>query len=58
MVKIKNGIGYSAGGKSLPVEIHNLEPNIQYQLTKGGGFRDLHDVPLKEYLIDFKTENE
>ncbi|MGL4596592.1 MAG: Ig-like domain-containing protein [Bacteroidia bacterium] len=56
-VQIKKVVGYSEDGKSLTFEIENLEPNKQYQLKIGWGFRNLANVPLKEYVIDFKTSN-
>jgi len=55
VVRIKNIVGYSADGRSLTFEIEPLEPNKQYQLTIGWGFINLDNVPLKQYLIDFKT---
>lgn len=57
-IQIKNIIGYSEDGKSLTFEIQDLEPNKQYQLLIGWGFRNLENVPLKEYLIEFKTSHE
>lgn len=57
-IRIKNGIGYAADGQSLTFEIEDLKPNKQYQLTIGSGFRNANNVPLKAYLIDFKTKAE
>lgn len=55
-VKFKKLIGYSDDGKSLTFEIEKLQSNKRYQLTIGRGFRNLKDIPLKSYLIDFKTK--
>ncbi|WP_299135297.1 Ig-like domain-containing protein [uncultured Tenacibaculum sp.] len=55
VVKFKKMIGYSKDGRSLTFEIEPLQPNKRYQLTVGWGFRNLKGVPLKKYLIDFKT---
>lgn len=57
-IRFKKLVGFSDNGKSLTFEIENLEPNKQYQLTIGSGFRNLEDIPLKPYLIDFKTSAE
>lgn len=57
-IRIKNIIGYSEDGKSLTFEIQDLQPNKQYQLVIGWGFRNLENVPVMEYLIDFKTSDE
>lgn len=57
-IRIKNIVGYSDNAKSLTFEIEDLEPNKQYQLTIGSGFRNLKNVPLKPYLINFKTGTE
>lgn len=56
-VQLKSLIGYSDDGKSLTIEIQPLTPNKHYQLTIGSGFRNRAGVPLKPYLIDFKTSN-
>ncbi|WP_435263794.1 Ig-like domain-containing protein [Tenacibaculum sp. nBUS_03] len=55
VVQFKKMIGYSKDGKLLTFEIETLQPSKRYQLTIGRGFRNLMGVPLKEYLIDFKT---
>lgn len=57
-IRFKKLVGFSDNGKSLTFEIENLEPNKQYQLIIGSGFRNLKDIPLKPYLIDFKTSAE
>lgn len=54
-IRIKNVVGFADNGKTITFKIENLEPNKQYQLTIGNGFRNLNNVPLKPYLIDFKT---
>lgn len=55
VVRFKKLIGYSVDGTSLTFEIEPLEPNKHYQLLIGWGFRNINNVPLKPYLIDFKT---
>ncbi len=55
LIRIKKVIGYSEDGKSITFEIEDLKPNKHYQLTIGSGFRNLKNVPLKAYLVDFKT---
>lgn len=55
VVRFKSIVGWSKDGKSLTIEIEDLVPNKQYQVTIGSGFRNMQDVPLKPYLIDFKT---
>lgn len=57
LMRIKNVIGYSEDGKAITLEIDNLEPNKHYQLTIASGFRNLKNIPLKAYLIDFKTSD-
>lgn len=57
-IQIKKVVGFADNGKSLTFKIENLEPNKQYQLTIGNGFRNLKNVPLKPYLINFKTSAE
>lgn len=54
-MKFKKVIGWSNDGTSLTLEIEDLEPNKQYQLIIGEGFRNLNAIPLTPYLIDFKT---
>jgi hypothetical protein len=56
VVRIKGIVGWSNNGKSLTIEIEDLLPNKQYQLTIGSRFRNINSLPLKSYLIDFKTE--
>ncbi len=58
LLRITNVIGWSDDGKSLTIEIEDLQPNSHYQITVGSGFRSLSDIPLKEFLIDFKTRPE
>lgn len=54
-MRIKRFIGLSEDGKSVSVEIEPLKPNIRYQLLVGEGFRDLNEIQIKPYLIDFTT---
>ena len=58
LVRIRNIVGYSADGKSMTIEIEPLAPGKHYQVTIGWGFRNLENVPIKQYLIDFKTSSE
>lgn len=55
VVRFAKIVGWSKDGKSLTIEIEDLIPNKKYQLTIGSGFRNLNNVPLKSYLIDFRT---
>lgn len=55
VVRFKKLVGYAEDGKAITFEIQKLEPSKQYQLTIGSGFRDENGMPLKPYLIDFKT---
>ncbi len=54
-LRITNVLGWSEDAKSLTIEVEDLQPNKHYQITIGRGFRNLNNVPLKSYLIDFKT---
>ncbi len=56
-IKIKKIIGFSEDGKSLTFAIEDLKPNKRYQLIIGSRFQNLNNVPLKSYLIDFKTKD-
>jgi hypothetical protein len=58
LMRIKNVVGWSDDGKSLTLKIEDLNPNSHYQITIGSGFRNLKNIPLKEYLIDFKTKSQ
>ena len=55
LARIKNIVGWSEDGRSLTLEIEDLLPNKQYQLTISSRFMSLKNIPLKDYLIDFKT---
>lgn len=57
LIRVKNFIGFSEGGKSAEVELEQMEPNRHYQLLIGQGFRDLNGIRIKPYLIDFQTES-
>lgn len=54
LLRVKSVIGFSEDGRSLTFEA-DLLPTHQYQLVIGDGFRNSDGVPLKPYLIDFKT---
>ncbi len=54
-MRIKNVVGFSESGKLLTIEIEDLAPNKQYQLLVDWRFRNVKNMPLKAYLIDFKT---
>lgn len=45
---------WSADNASWSIGV-NLEPNKRYQILISNNFRTTDDVPLKPYLIDFKT---
>lgn len=55
LMRVKAFIGFSADGKSVEFEMDQLKPNQHYQLLIGQGFRDLKDIRIKPFLIDFKT---
>jgi len=55
VVRFKQEIGFSADSTSYTFEIEPLLPGKQYQLVIGSGFRDRNGLPIKPYLIDFKT---
>ncbi len=52
-----NGRYWSEDNKSWTISVE-LEPNKHYQLLISNNFRTANDIPLKPYLIDFKTGNE
>lgn len=54
-LRLKRFIGIAEDGKSVTFEV-DLAPDTHYQLTIGSGFRDESGMPLRPYLIDFKTE--
>ncbi|TCI85334.1 DUF2268 domain-containing putative Zn-dependent protease [Tenacibaculum sp. M341] len=54
-IQIQKVIGFSEDGTSITVEIAPLQPNKRYQLVIGTRFKSLKNMPLKSYLIDFKT---
>lgn len=56
LIKFKEEIGYSEDGKTYSFHIQKLEPGKPYQLLIGSGFQDVDGVPLKPFLIDFKTK--
>jgi hypothetical protein len=45
---------WSADNASWSISV-NLEPNTHYQVLISNNFRTSNDIPLKPYLIDFKT---
>lgn len=48
---------WSEDNKAWTISV-DLEPNKRYQLFISNNFRTENDIPLKPYLIDFKTKNE
>ncbi|MEZ4859190.1 MAG: Ig-like domain-containing protein [Flavobacteriaceae bacterium] len=54
-IQIKNIVGWSEDKKSLTIEINELKPNWNYQLTIQN-FRSLNGLRQKDYLIEFKTK--
>lgn len=57
VVRFKKEIGYSENDTNYTFEIEELKPNKRYQITIGSGFQNRDSIPLKPYLIDFKTSN-
>ena len=55
LLQVKKFLGFSADGRSASFQIE-IQPNRQYQLIVGKGFKNIKGLPLKEYLIDFKTK--
>lgn len=55
VVRFKEEIGYSDNDTRYTFEIEDLLPDKRYQIEIGPGFQDKDGVPLKPYLIDFKT---
>lgn len=55
VLRLKEFIGFSNNNQSLSFKIEPLKPNKTYQLIVGSGFRNIKGVPLKPYLIEFKT---
>ncbi len=51
---IQDFLGFSEDGKSVRLAI-KMEPGQQYQIVVGEGFRTAAGVPLRPYLIDFRT---
>lgn len=54
VLMIQRVIGFSENKKSFNFEV-NLEPNRQYQSVVTERFRNAAGIPLKAYLINFKT---
>lgn len=48
---------FSADGRSASFEVA-MQPDQQYQLLIGEGFRTVAGVRLKPFLIDFKTNHQ
>lgn len=55
VVRFKKEIGYSENDTKYTFEIDELKPNKIYQITVGSGFQNRDSIPLKPYLIDFRT---
>lgn len=54
VLRIQDVLGFSEDGTSISLSI-KMEPNKQYQIVVGEGFRTKAGVPLRPYLIDFRT---
>ena len=52
-----NGRSWTADNKSWTIPV-DLEPNKHYQILISNNFRTINNIPLKPYLIDFKTGSE
>jgi len=57
LMRVQKLVGFSEDGRSVTVEV-NLEPGRPYQLLVNWGFRNEEGVPLKPFLIDFRTSDE
>lgn len=55
LLQLKKFLGFSEDGRSVSFQIE-IQPDHQYQILVGKGFRNIKGLPLKEYLIDFKTK--
>jgi hypothetical protein len=47
-------IDFSEDGKSITLNL-KVEPNAQYQIQLKAGYRSEDGVPIKPFLIGFKT---
>ncbi len=56
ILRAKKFLRFSEDGTSVTFEIE-LKPNQHYQMLPSEGFRTEKGIPLKPYLIDFKTGN-
>ncbi len=54
LLKIKRFVSFSEDGRSATFEVE-LKPNQHYQVTASERFRDINDVSMQPYLIDFTT---
>ena len=52
---LEKRIGFSDDGQSYSFEIKSLEPEKRYQLLVTDTFLNISGIPLKPYLIDFRT---
>lgn len=55
VLKVKEVFGFDETGSVLSIGV-SLESGRHYQLIIGDGFRSHEGIPLKPYLIDFKTK--
>lgn len=58
LLKISRFIGFSEDARSIRFKIDPLKPNRTYELVIGSGFQNADGVPLKPFLITFKTAGE
>lgn len=54
LLRIKNFVSFAEDGKSATFEVE-LQPNQRYQVQPSFRFRSATGLPIKYYLIDFKT---
>ncbi|MBT1703541.1 DUF2268 domain-containing putative Zn-dependent protease [Chryseosolibacter indicus] len=55
LLRVNKFIGFSDDGKSAMIEVA-LKQNQKYQVLITDNFRSAEGIPLKPYLIEFKTE--
>jgi hypothetical protein len=55
--RIKRVVGFSDDGKSITIELMDLQPNQKYQLVVSDRFQSEAGIPLKPYLIEFITDS-
>lgn len=56
-MRLSKYLGFSEDGRSIRFNVQ-LEPNKRYQLQLPRKFENVSGVPMKPYLIDFKTDSQ